>query len=432
MIKNIIFDIGNVLARFRWKEYIKELGYSPEICERMAKATVQSPYWDEVDRGVLSIEEIIQLCAAIEPELTKEIADFFHDRTGLVVEFDYSAELIASLKEKGYNIYLLSNYAGDTYAYAKEHFRFIPLVDGGIISYEINKIKPEPEIYQELLNRYHLNPNECVFLDDLKRNLAGAAAFGIRTIHFTGYDAAVEQLHKICKESEELQQVRGLIFDLDGTLWDTTKEAAKIWNTVAAGFPQITDKVTAEKLKGLYGLPLEEIARKLFPSVPENLAIQIMEECVKVQCPILQETKAELMGDVKGVFQKLKEHYKIFIVSNCRSGYIEAFLSAHNLKELVDGFACPGGTGLLKADNIRLICSQNHLSPQEVVYIGDTQADETAAHEAGLPFVFAAYGFGDSKKYEYCIQNICELTALFSDSFAKMHRDLNKCHVSKS
>lgn len=231
-----------------------------------------------------------------------------------------------------------------------------------------------------------------------------------------GEQGANEELSKKYFETKSKPasagRLRALIFDLDGTLWDSTEAAAKIWSGVAAGYPEIKDTITAEKLKNLYGLPLEEIAGKLFLSVTENLAIRVMEECVKVQCPVLAKTGAKLMGDVEGTFRRLKEQYRIFIVSNCKSGYIEAFLEAHKLEGLVDDFTCPGETGLLKADNIRLICDRNGLDPAEVIYIGDTHSDELAAHEAGAPFVFAAYGFGSSEAYEYCIRDISELTEL--------------------
>lgn len=407
MIKNIIFDIGNVLAHFRWKDYIDER-FPEDVRAKIVEATVRGPYWDEVDRGVLPIGEIVQMCARLVPGYEKEIEAFFAQREQLVEEYDYSAGLIRSLQAAGYHVYLLSNYAGDLFDYARRHFKFIPLTDGGVISYEIHKIKPEPEIYEELLRRYHLVPEECVFLDDLPRNLAGAEKFGLRTVLFTGPSDALEKLKEL-----GVTPIQAMIFDVDGTLWDTTQAAAKIWSDVAAKYPQIKDTVTAEKLRNLYGLPLEEIAKKLFVSVPEETAIRVMEECVQVQCPILAKGGASLIGDVAGAFAKLREKYRIFIVSNCRSGYIEAMLAAHGLADLVDDFTCPGDTGLLKADNIRLICERNHLPLSKAVYVGDTLPDEVAAHAAGVPFVYAVYGFGTCENPDYRIGDITELAQLF-------------------
>ncbi len=407
MIKNIIFDVGNVLAHFRWKDYINER-FGEDVRQKIVDATVRGPYWDEVDRGALPIEEVVRMCAALVPGFEVEIEAFFANREQLVEEYAYSAALVRGLKAAGYHVYLLSNYAGDLFDYARRHFQFIPLTDGGVISYEIHKVKPEPEIYEELLRRYHLVPEECVFLDDLARNLEGAKKFGIHTVLFTGLTDALKSLKEL-----GVTPVQAMIFDVDGTLWDTTEAAAKIWSDVAAKYPEIKDTVTPEKLKKLYGLPLEDIAKKLFVSVPEETAIRVMEECVRVQCPVLAKGGASLIGDVAGAFEKLREKYRIFIVSNCRSGYIEAMLQAHQLSGLVDDFTCPGDTGLLKADNIKLICERNHIPLSKAVYIGDTLPDEVAAHEAGVPFVFAEYGFGECGNPDYRIGNIAELAELF-------------------
>lgn len=415
MIKNIIFDIGNVLAHFRWEEYIRER-FPEEEFESIAKATVQGPYWVEVDRGVLSMEEIMRRCAELVPELGAQIERFFRERSALVQEYDYAEALIRGLKERGFCVYLLSNYAGDLYEYAKEHFRFVPLADGGIISYQVHQVKPEPEIYQALLEKYGLKPEECVFLDDLEQNLAGAQKLGIRTILFRDYDSAMEQLEALLN-----RKYSTMIFDVDGTLWDTTEAAAQIWSEVAAKYPEIRDTVTAEKLRRLYGLPLEDIAVRLFASAPRELALRVMEECVVVQCPILARTGARLMGDVERVLRELGRTWRIFIVSNCRSGYIEAFLEAHSLGELVEDFTCPGDTGRLKAENIRLICGRNGVPLSEAVYVGDTDPDGQAAREAGVPFVFAAYGFGQTDRWDYRVEAVEQLCdpALFAPRTAE-------------
>lgn len=194
MIKNIIFDIGNVLAKFRWEEYIEDFGFTKEINERLAKATVLSYVWNEVDRGELSMDKLIQLCIENDPEIEEEIRIFFQDRSSLVIEFDYSEGLVRELKEKGYHIYLLSNYGKENFAIVKNIFKFIPYVDGAVISYEIKKIKPEPEIYKALLEKYNIISEESVFLDDIETNIKAAQAFGINTIHFHDLKQAKEEL----------------------------------------------------------------------------------------------------------------------------------------------------------------------------------------------------------------------------------------------
>ena len=201
-----------------------------------------------------------------------------------------------------------------------------------------------------------------------------------------------------------------IIFDLDGTMWDSTKAAAVVWREVAKRNPDIIDEVDSERLKALYGLPLEDIARGLFKSVPEKVALETMELCVVEQNPYLTKHGGILLGKIKETLEDLYKKYKLFIVSNCKSGYIESFLAAHELEKYFVDFECPGRTGLLKADNIKLIIERNGL--ESPIYVGDTNGDGIAAHEAGIPFVFARYGFGESTDYEYVIDSFDELLEL--------------------
>ncbi len=151
----------------------------------------------------------------------------------------------------------------------------------------------------------------------------------------------------------------GIIFDVDGTLWDSTVPAAEVWKRVASEYPEITDEISAKRLKSFYGLPLEDIARRMFLSVPFEKALGVMERAVREQCPYLLDHKGELLGDVGAVFGKLNEMgIKVLIVSNCRAGYIGTFLKAYGFEELCLDHLCPGDTGLLKADNIRNLAAK--------------------------------------------------------------------------
>lgn len=199
MIKNIIFDIGQVLASFRWREYIEEFGYSDEVMERLGKATVLSPYWNEVDRGVKTRDEIVELCVAYDKGIEEEIRKFYEDTSRLVVEFDYSYDWVKELKDKGYMIYLLSNYGEENFAHIKDVFRFFTLVDGAVISYQEKCIKPEERIYRTLLERYDLVPSECVFIDDLAANIEGARKLGIQGIQFLTLTQVEEELSRLLK-----------------------------------------------------------------------------------------------------------------------------------------------------------------------------------------------------------------------------------------
>ncbi len=196
-ITTIVLDIGNVLAHFRWKEYLMDFGYPEDIIQRIAAATVLTPNWREWDRGAVEEEELIAGSIAREPELREEITRFFSEINDVVKEYAYSEDFVKRLKANGYRVYLLSNYSKGYYELHSKSFRFPEYVDGGIISYQVKHIKPEPEIYQLLIDRYQINPSQAVFLDDTQENLEGAKPFGFHTIQVRSHEQALEDLRKL-------------------------------------------------------------------------------------------------------------------------------------------------------------------------------------------------------------------------------------------
>lgn len=203
--------------------------------------------------------------------------------------------------------------------------------------------------------------------------------------------------------------IDSIIFDMDGTLWNSTSEVAVAFNKVLKEkHPEVTDEVTAERLQSLFGLPLDVIAVQLFASVDEHSAVKIMGECCDYECEFLAENGATLYEGLEDTLSKLSKKYKLIIVSNCQEGYIQCFFRAYpELEQYFIDFEYPGRSGKLKADNIRLVIERNHL--QNPVYVGDTQGDATAASEAGVPFVFARYGFGDVSEYYDVVDSLPEL-----------------------
>ena len=197
MIRTVIFDIGNVLAGFEWKAFFHKFGFSDEILQRIGKATVGSSDWAEYDRGALTDEEVIERFVKNDPGIGKEIRESLADIHGMLLRYDYAVPWIKELKEKGYQVLVLSNFASRAYEDCKEVLDFLDYVDGGILSYREKVIKPEPEIYQLLIDRYRLIPEECVFLDDTEKNLTAAAEFGIHVIHFENREQAVEELKEL-------------------------------------------------------------------------------------------------------------------------------------------------------------------------------------------------------------------------------------------
>jgi len=203
--------------------------------------------------------------------------------------------------------------------------------------------------------------------------------------------------------------IDGIIFDLDGTLWDSTHTGAKYW-TQAAQNEGVDATITSEQLKGLYGLPTELIAAKLFPKESETKRIQIMSESTKLQNKVLVEKGGILYPSVKEVLYRIKETYPLYIVSNCLEGYIQAFIKAHQLEGVFEDFEYPGRTKLPKADNIQMLMERNNI--KNTFYIVDTLGDQEAAKKAGITFVYASYGFGNSEVYDYIIKDFKEIEHL--------------------
>jgi len=197
MIKNIIFDIGNVLTYYTWYEHIHSFGFPEEVCERITAATVKHPDWSEFDRGALQTEEIIDLMAKNDLGVEGQIRQMLSDITGLVSRADYAIPWICELKEKGYKVYYLSNFSEKAHVECSAALDFIPYMDGGILSYQEKVVKPEPEIYERLLEKYDLKARECVFLDDMQVNIDGAKRAGMEGILFTTKEEALPKLEML-------------------------------------------------------------------------------------------------------------------------------------------------------------------------------------------------------------------------------------------
>lgn len=197
MITTIIFDIGNVLADFTWREHYKSFGYDDAMVERIAKATVGNPAWNENDRGVMKVEDIIQAFVDADPEIEQDIRRVLDNVKTIVSRNDYAIPWIQDLKSKGYRLLYLSNFSEKAETECAYALDFIPYLDGGILSYQEELIKPMPEIYELLIKRYHLVPEECVFIDDMPANVEAAEKFGIHTILFSNQAQAIEELRKL-------------------------------------------------------------------------------------------------------------------------------------------------------------------------------------------------------------------------------------------
>lgn len=184
----------------------------------------------------------------------------------------------------------------------------------------------------------------------------------------------------------------GIIFDMDGTLWDSAKAVAESWTEVVAREYTPERVITEDEIKRVMGLTMDKLAAQIFPELPEERRLQLLDVCGREENEYLRTHGAIVYPKVEETFQKLREKYHLYIVSNCQSGYIEAFLEYYGYGKYIEDIECYGNNGLVKGDNIRKVVERNHLT--KAVYVGDIQGDYDASMQAGVEFIHAGYGFG--------------------------------------
>lgn len=196
MIKNVIFDIGNVLVDFHWRELMADLHLSKEAQDCFETSVFGSCWWHDLDHGTIEEEDAVAHLREDNIEFGEAFDLLWNNRDKLVVPYDYSVPWIMALKERGYHVYLLSNYPRDIFTLhvEKGSFPFLKYVDGKVVSGFVRMIKPDADIYECLMQKYHLNANECVFLDDREENIEGAKRVGMHGIVFKSYEQAKADL----------------------------------------------------------------------------------------------------------------------------------------------------------------------------------------------------------------------------------------------
>lgn len=206
----------------------------------------------------------------------------------------------------------------------------------------------------------------------------------------------------------------GLIFDLDGTLWDSSYQVGIAWqemfNKHGVGL-----ELTRERMAVMMGRTVPEIGEALLPHFDPERRKRILRDCCDEEVRRLLKYGGDLYPGVAELLPELSKRYRLFIVSNCEDGYIQSFVKYHGMEPYISDVECIGRTGLHKGDNIRLVFERNGL--EKAVYIGDTERDMRASHEAGLPFIHAAYGFGHGFEPEYSISSFTELPEVLKKVF---------------
>lgn len=190
--------------------------------------------------------------------------------------------------------------------------------------------------------------------------------------------------------------MKAIIFDLDGTLWDTSDIVVKIWNKVLSKkCPKL--EMTKEIMSSLMGKNKAQFTDEFFVGVEKQEAESLISEIFSCEQKYLISHGANMYDGVMDTLNELKKDYALAIVSNCQSGYLNAFLTHYELKDIFTDVECAGNSPLSKGENIRLLFERNGF--EKAIYVGDTKSDENAAKVAELPFVYASYGFGEVDDY---------------------------------
>lgn len=202
-----------------------------------------------------------------------------------------------------------------------------------------------------------------------------------------------------------------LIFDIDGTLWDSRRPVAIAWNQAILDETGTDRGLNAENIRYLFGKPMDEIAASLFPEEPKERQLALGELCFARENEYLAKDPGTLFPGVRETLEKLAKRYPLYIVSNCQSGYIDVFLSGTRLAPLFKGHLCFGDTGLSKGQTIRRLMERYGIT--DAVYVGDTKGDADACTEAQIPMIYAAYGFGEVANPERTIRSFSELSEIY-------------------
>ena len=182
---NFIFDFGNVLVDFKPSKYLKSLFSNDFLTEKLNEIIFMSREWMQMDQGVLTHKEAIEILCKREPDYKDEIYIAIKNANDIVTPINETIQLLPEIKKAGHKLYYLSNMHIEIRDYLLENHKYINLFDGGVFSCDVKMIKPSPEIYRYLINKYSLVPEECVFFDDVAENTAAAEKEGIKSVLFT-------------------------------------------------------------------------------------------------------------------------------------------------------------------------------------------------------------------------------------------------------
>lgn len=198
-----------------------------------------------------------------------------------------------------------------------------------------------------------------------------------------------------------------IIFDMDGTLWDSAPQVADSWNLVFQKNGVTREPLTKEDMYRVMGKTMDVLAAMLLPDLEETKRNELLNLCVEEENDYLRKHGGTLYPNLRQTMEALKEEYDLYIVSNCQSGYIESFLDYYQFHDLFEDIECYGNNGKPKDENIALVVERNKLD--KAVYVGDIEGDYEASQKAGIPFIHAAYGFGTISQKVPKIESLSEI-----------------------
>ena len=206
---------------------------------------------------------------------------------------------------------------------------------------------------------------------------------------------------------------KGIIFDLDGTLWDTVNLAVKGWNEVLGKY-DFCKLLTRSLMESYMGKTLEQIAELHMPDLDYDTRMKIAKECDKNSYKVLNSSCGEIYPKVEETLNSMKDEYSFYCVSNSENGYVQIFMEVSHLGYLFDDFEMAGRTGKCKGENIKMVAERNNLDM--ACYVGDTVMDKEASVIANVPFIYAKYGFGDTDS-EFVLQQFSDLPKVAEEIF---------------
>ena len=199
MIKNVIFDLGRVIYNFWPREDLIKLGYSEVQADRFMEHVYNNPVWREADKGILTVAAHVDKVCSDFPEMVEDLRKIFSDGwiDRLITIMPESLEFYYEVKKRGFKIYIITDFAEDTFNHCRARDVFFDEADGIVVSAREKLLKPDPAIFNCLLNRYSLKPEACLFIDDLPKNIAAAKDLGMQGIQFIDIEDCKRQFEEL-------------------------------------------------------------------------------------------------------------------------------------------------------------------------------------------------------------------------------------------